>query len=103
VALVIIAGTSGGTVAAYSLLAVGLVNSIMFPTIFSLACEGLGERAPDGSGLLCVAIVGGAIVPLLMGAAADAAGLALALAVPAACYLGIVAFARYCRAHPVHG
>jgi MFS transporter, FHS family, L-fucose permease len=101
--LVAIAATSSGTIAAYSLLAVGLMNSIMFPTIFSLACEGLGDRTPDGSGLLCLAIVGGAIVPLILGVAADSSGLAFALMVPIACYIGIIAFARYCRAHPVIG
>ena len=43
------------------------MNSIMFPTIFSLACEGLGPRAAEGSGVICVAIVGGAIIPPLTG------------------------------------
>ena len=43
------------------------MNSIMFPTIFCLACEGLGARAADGSGIICVAIVGGAVVPPLTG------------------------------------
>ncbi len=60
-----------------ALLAIGLFNSIMFPTIFSLACEGLGTRAAEGSGILCVAIVGGAIVPLVTGGAADHLGLKL--------------------------
>jgi FHS family L-fucose permease-like MFS transporter len=69
----------------------------MFPTIFTLASEGLGERAAEGSGLICVAIVGGAIVPLITGYAADAAGLRLALAVPALCYLLILAFGWYAR------
>jgi FHS family L-fucose permease-like MFS transporter len=69
----------------------------MFPTIFTLASEGLGERAAEGSGLICVAIVGGAIVPLITGYAADVAGLRLALAVPALCYLLILAFGWYAR------
>ncbi len=72
----------------------------MFPTIFSLASEGLGDRAPEGSGLICMAIVGGAIVPPLTGAVADASSLRGALIVPLLCYLGIAAFGRYCRLHP---
>jgi FHS family L-fucose permease-like MFS transporter len=52
---------SSGIVSGWSLLAIGLFNSIMFPTIFSPACEGLGPRAAQGSGIICVAIVGGAV------------------------------------------
>ncbi|MGJ9417285.1 hypothetical protein ACHAC9_05870 [Massilia sp. CMS3.1] len=86
-----------GMLSGWSLLAVGLFNSIMFPTIFSLACEGLGERAAEGSGLICMAIVGGAIVPLLTGHAADAVGLKLALIVPALCYAVILCFGLFAR------
>jgi MFS transporter, FHS family, L-fucose permease len=69
------------------------MNSIMFPTIFTLACEGLGSRAADGSGLINVAIVGGAVIPPLTGLFADTAGsLQLALVIPAACYAVIAAF-----------
>jgi FHS family L-fucose permease-like MFS transporter len=84
-----------------ALIAIGFFNSIMFPTIFSLASEGLGERAAEGSGVLCVAIVGGAIVPLLAGLLADASSLRMALIVPFICYVGIAAFGLYCRRHPV--
>ncbi len=98
--LLALSSLSSGQVAGWSLLMVGLMNSIMFPTIFSLACEGLGDRTPDGSGLLCVAIVGGAIIPLLVGAVADGTTLATALVIPVACYLGILTFAAYCRRHP---
>ena len=91
-ALVLTSFSSGGSLAAYSLIAVGLANSIMFPTIFSLAVEGLGDRTPQASGLLCTAIVGGAIIPFLVGAVADAAGLKMGLIVPVACYLVIAAF-----------
>src|SRR3546814_7516435 len=56
------------------------MNSIMFPTIFSLACERLGRRAADGSGIINVAIFGGAVVPVATGALADATGGNLALA-----------------------
>jgi FHS family L-fucose permease-like MFS transporter len=96
--LLLVSSTSTGAVAGWSLLAIGLVNSIMFPTIFTLASEGLGERAAEGSGLICVAIVGGAIVPLITGFAADVAGLRMSLAVPAICYLLILAFGWYARA-----
>ena len=95
--LLAVAGAGTGALTGGALLAIGLFNSIMFPTIFTLASEGLGSRAHEGSGIICIAIVGGAIVPLVMGHAADAAGLRVALAVPAACYAGIVAFGIYAR------
>jgi FHS family L-fucose permease-like MFS transporter len=95
--LLLVSGTSTGALAGWALLAIGLVNSIMFPTIFTLASEGLGERAAEGSGLICMAIVGGAIVPLLTGYVADVSGLRLALAVPALCYLLILAYGWYAR------
>jgi MFS transporter, FHS family, L-fucose permease len=88
---------SAGPVAAWSLLAVGLFNSIMFPTIFSLASEGLGPRAKQGSGLLSMAIVGGAVVPFIAGHLADWRGLEFALLAPVVCYAGILAFGIYAR------
>lgn len=100
IALLWISANSTGMVSGWSLLAIGLCNSIMFPTIFSLACEGLGRRAAEGSGIICMAIVGGAIVPLITGYAADLVGLKLALAVPAICYAGILGFGIYAR-HPL--
>ena len=87
-----------GSVAAYSLLAIGLMNSIMFPTIFTLACDGLGKRAADGSGIINVAIFGGAVVPLATGAIADMTGsLTTAWVLPALCYAVIVSFGFYAR------
>lgn len=84
-------GASGsGSPAMWALLLVGLCNSIMFPTIFALALQGLGDRSSEGSGVLCMAIVGGALVPVLQGAVADHAGLALSFAVPALCYAYIL-------------
>ncbi|HET6395360.1 MAG TPA: sugar MFS transporter [Pseudoxanthomonas sp.] len=83
---VLAATTLEGTAAAVAILSIGLFNSVMFPTIFTLSIDGLGEDTAGGSGILCLAIVGGAVVPLLMGLAADRIGLALALLVPAACY-----------------
>lgn len=65
---------SSGQVAMWSILLVGLCNSIMFPTIFSLALTGLGKHTAQGSGILCLAIVGGAIVPLLQAYFADTMG-----------------------------
>ena len=72
------------------------MNSIMFPTIFSLASEDLGRRAAEGSGIICVAIVGGAIVPAITGLVADATSLRTALIVPVLCYLVIAAFGLWC-------
>jgi FHS family L-fucose permease-like MFS transporter len=86
------ASVSSGPAAAAAVLAIGLANSIMFPTIFTLALEGLGEETANGSALLCMAIVGGAIVPVIYGATADAAGLGHALVVPACCYLIIATY-----------
>ncbi|MEX0341211.1 MAG: sugar MFS transporter [Erythrobacter sp.] len=97
--LILISANSAGEMAAYSLLAVGLMNSIMFPTIFSLACEKLGPRAADGSGIINVAICGGAIVPLLYGVVADATGgdLAAAMVIPVICYAIIAGFGVFAR------
>ena len=93
IALIVYSTQTTGTNAGYSLLAIGLMNSIMFPTIFSLACEKMGSRAADASGILNVAIVGGAVVPLATGAIADLSGsLAIALALPAICYAVIAAY-----------
>ncbi|MBA4041325.1 MAG: glucose/galactose MFS transporter [Sphingobium sp.] len=91
-----------GTVSGYALLGVGLMNSIMFPVIFTLASEGLGSRAADGSGIINVAIVGGAVVPALYGFMADQSGLRAALILPIACYAVIAAFGIYAR-RPVAG
>jgi len=96
--LILVSANSFGDLSGWALLAVGLCNSIMFPTIFSLACEGLGPRAADGSGLIGVAIVGGALVPPITGATADVLGsLKLALTVPLLCYAVIMAFGIYAR------
>lgn len=80
---------SSGKLAMWSLLLVGLCNSIMFPTIFSLAIQGLQQYTSQGSGILCLAIVGGAILPLLQGMLADQIGVQLAFVLPLVCYLYI--------------
>jgi FHS family L-fucose permease-like MFS transporter len=103
IVLILISANSSGDASAYSLLAIGLMNSIMFPTIFSLACEKLGPRAADGSGIINIAIFGGAVVPLLTGFLADQSGsLHFALLLPALCYAIIAAFGVYAR-RPAEG
>ena len=79
-----------GHVAMWSIIAVGLFNSVMFPTIFTLAIEGLGPLTGDGSGLLVAAIVGGAIIPELQGLLADRIGIHHAFFIPVLCYLYIM-------------
>ncbi|MDQ2770281.1 MAG: sugar MFS transporter [Bacteroidota bacterium] len=88
--LVLLAAVATGPLAMWSLLAVGLMNSIMFATIFTLAVAGLGRHTEAASGLLNVAIVGGAVIPPLFGLVADVASLRLALLLPVLCYAYIV-------------
>lgn len=90
--LAAVSAASAGWLAAGAIIAVGLCNAIMFPTIFTLAIEGLGAETPQGSGLVCMAIVGGAVVPLAAGAMADRFGLSRALLAPIGCYLWIAAY-----------
>lgn len=99
ISLIAVSTNTTGTIAGYSLLAIGLMNSIMFPTIFSLACEKLGAKAADGSGIINIAIFGGAVIPLLTGMLADATGgnLAIAMILPAACYAIIAGFGIFAR------
>ncbi|MCX5791742.1 MAG: sugar MFS transporter [Elusimicrobia bacterium] len=80
--------TTGG-VAMWSILLIGLFNSIMFPTIFSLGIAGLGAHTGKGSGIMCMAIVGGAIIPVLQGFLADSIGIHHAFILPLLCYLYI--------------
>lgn len=90
--LILISTNTSGPVAMYSIIAVGLFNSIMFANIFTMSMEGLGKFTGQGSGILCMAIVGGAIVPLLTGMLADAVGLQKALMVTVLCYGYIIYF-----------
>lgn len=101
IALVGLSATQGGWNSAWTLIAVGLFNSIMFPTIFTLAIEGLGEKTPQASSLLCMAIVGGAIIPVVTGHIADAASLSVALAAPAACYVLILLYGAFAHSRRV--
>jgi len=91
--LVTISMLTFGHVAMWSLILVGLFNSIMFPSIFTLAIEGLGPLTGKGSGLLVAAIVGGAIVPELQGVLADHIGIHHAFVLPVLCYLYIIFYA----------
>jgi len=96
IALVLVAVFGSGSMAMWAILAVGLCNSIMFPTIFSMALHGLGKQTGQGSGILCMAIVGGALVPFAQGALADSMGVQMSFLLPAACYLFILYFgAKY--------
>ena len=87
--LVVTTMISTGHFAMWTILAVGLFNSIMFPTIFSLAVTGLGRHTGQGSGILCTAIVGGAILPVVQGLFADHIGIQSAFFIPVLCYLYI--------------
>ncbi len=100
IVLIGISALSSGAIAGWALILVGFTNSIMFPTIFSLATEGMTTDTPKASGLLCTAIVGGAIVPVMVGLTADHFGLTAGLAVPVACYAVIARFGRYSDARP---
>ncbi|WCO02019.1 sugar MFS transporter [Psychroserpens ponticola] len=84
--LIVISISSSGLISMWSILAVGLFNSIMFPTIFTLAIDGIGDLKPKGSGLLCMAIVGGAIIPLICGNLIDELGFKLAFLFITICY-----------------
>ena len=89
IVMIIVSMNSTGSLAMWSILAVGFFNSIMFPTIFTLAVKGLGSLTSKGSGLVCQAIVGGALIPLLQGVVADMVGIQLSFIVPMLCYIYI--------------
>ena len=94
IVMITISITTNGLVSMWSILAVGLFNSIMFPTIFTLTLEGLGELKAQASGLLCMAIVGGAIVPFVFGSLIDSFGFKIAFILTLICYGYIVYFGR---------
>jgi FHS family L-fucose permease-like MFS transporter len=109
--LVCLSMLTGGHTAMWSILAVGFFNSIMFPTIFSLGVAELGPLTGNGSGLLNMAIVGGAILPVLQGVIADRFGIHHGFWLPVICYLYIMFFAlsgskpnseRYAKAAPAY-
>ena len=99
--LVVASILSTGTVAMYTILAVGFFNSIMFPNIFALGLTGLGELTSKGSSLMVQAIVGAAILPYLYGKAADHIGYQRAFAIPAVCYIFIAFYGFASTRRPV--
>lgn len=86
ISLILISMNTSGYIAMWSILAVGLFNSIMFPTIFTLAIDGLGELKPKASGLLCTAIFGGAIISPIYGLLTDNIGFKMAFVFIIFCY-----------------
>jgi FHS family L-fucose permease-like MFS transporter len=92
-ALVTISMISSGHFAMWSIILVGFFNSIMFPSIFTLGVAELGPLTGDGSGIMIMAIVGGALIPLAQGAIADRIGIHHAFFLPVICYLYILHYA----------
>jgi FHS family L-fucose permease-like MFS transporter len=88
-ALIAVSMFTSGSVAIWTLVLCGFFNSIMFPNIFTLGIAGLGPMTSKGSGLIMTAIVGGAIIPWLLGATADKVGIQHAFVIPMICYLYI--------------
>lgn len=84
--LILVTIFTSGPIAMWSILLVGLFNSIMFPTIFTLAINSLGKHTSQGSGILCLAIVGGAIVPMIQALLADSIGVQNSFVLPIFCY-----------------
>ncbi|MCH2196041.1 sugar MFS transporter [Kordia sp.] len=90
ITMIVLSMTTTGLVSMWAILAVGLFNSIMFPTIFTLAIDGLDELKPQASGILCTAIVGGAVIPPLYGLFSDLQGFKVALILVLVCYAYIM-------------
>jgi FHS family L-fucose permease-like MFS transporter len=88
--LVVVSMLSVGPLAMWSILLVGFFNSIMFPSIFTLGIAKLGPLTGEGSGIMIMAIVGGAVVPVVVGVLADRIGIHHSFILPAICYLYIV-------------
>ncbi|QLE02208.1 sugar MFS transporter [Galbibacter sp. BG1] len=95
--LIILGITTSGSFAMWSLIGVGIFNSIMWSNIFTIAIEGLGKYTGQGSSLLVMAILGAALVPLLQGFLADNIGLQLSFIVPLACYFYIMFYGFYSK------
>jgi FHS family L-fucose permease-like MFS transporter len=90
---------SDGPIAGYAALAIGFFNSIMFPTIFTITLERSGVSRNSTSGLLCLAIFGGALLPMAVGAIADSFGLGASFVVPLFAYAFIALFAFAARSN----
>ena len=95
IVMILISINTTGLLSMWSILAVGLFNSIMFPTIFTLSLEGLGDLKAQASGLLCMAIVGGAIIPFFFGSLIDSVGFKMAFILTIVCYAYILFYGRF--------
>ena len=95
ISMILISINTTGLLSMWFILAVGLFNSIMFPTIFTLSLEGLGDLKAQASGLLCMAIVGGAIIPFAFGSLIDGFGFKTAFVLAIVCYGYILFYGRY--------
>src|SRR6185503_5853137 len=93
VALCTVAALSGGDVGLYALMATSFFMSIQFPTIFTMSLRGLGNHTKAGSSFLVMAIVGGAVIPPLMGLVSDASSITTAMLIPAVCFAVVLMFA----------
>jgi FHS family L-fucose permease-like MFS transporter len=91
--LLLVAVTTNGKASVYALIAVQFFLSIMFPTIFALSVRGLGTKTKEGSSLVIMSIVGGAVFPVIMGWVSDASNIQVAYLVPATCLLMVLYFA----------
>ncbi|HET9473210.1 MAG TPA: L-fucose:H+ symporter permease [Steroidobacteraceae bacterium] len=97
IALCVTAALAGGDVGLYALMATSFFMSIQFPTIFTMSLRGLGTHTKSGASFLVMAIVGGAIIPPLMGLASDASNINLAMLIPALCFAVVSLFAWVSR------
>jgi FHS family L-fucose permease-like MFS transporter len=102
VVLLISAMVNHGELAMYSILGIGIFNSIMFSNIYTLAISGLGKYTSQGSSLVVMAILGGAIVPIFQGYLADQLGVQHSFIIPVFCYLVILIFGAYCSKYLGH-
>ncbi|KPE53105.1 sugar MFS transporter [Chryseobacterium indologenes] len=102
VLLLISAMVNHGELAMYSILGIGIFNSIMFSNIYTLAISGLGKYTSQGSSLVVMAILGGAIVPIFQGYLADQFGVQHSFIIPVFCYLVILIFGIYCTKYLGH-
>ncbi|MDQ0065632.1 sugar MFS transporter [Chryseobacterium lathyri] len=102
VVLLISAMVNHGELAMYSILGIGIFNSIMFSNIYTLAISGLGKYTSQGSSLVVMAILGGAIVPIFQGYLADQVGVQHSFIIPVFCYLVILIFGAYCSKYLGH-
>jgi MFS transporter, FHS family, L-fucose permease len=92
IVLCVVAAFAGGNFGLYALMATSFFMSIQFPTIFSMSLRGLGAHTKSGSSFLVMAIVGGALIPPLMGLVSDASSINIAMLVPAVCFAVVCVF-----------